>query len=297
MKLTQQNLTSLSKLAQQTAIKAAGYIIEQQKTEIGDVHKKEGMYGLASTVVTQIDLESQRIILDGLQDSINHYDLGLLTEEAEDDQSRLKKDYFWCIDPLDGTLPFIEQRAGFAVSIALVTQSGDSVIGVVVDPVSMDIYQAVKGMGSYRNGDKVEMKRVGNPEKLVLYMDRSAVGKPNYEKMLDLISKKREGFAALEYERIIGNGAVMNAIGVLNGDNSCYVKLPKKKIGGGSIWDFAATKCIFEEAAMNVTNAFGEKLSLNDPHTTQLNTQGVIYTSNNQTNTYVLLVCKELIKS
>ena len=52
------------------------------------------------------------------------YDFGILTEETPDNGSRLVKDYFWCVDPLDGTLPFTEGTPGYSVSIALVSKSG-----------------------------------------------------------------------------------------------------------------------------------------------------------------------------
>ena len=55
------------------------------------------------------------------------YDLALLTEELEDDGSRHVKDYFWCIDPIDGTLPFTQKKPGYGVSIALVARDGASV--------------------------------------------------------------------------------------------------------------------------------------------------------------------------
>ena len=51
----------------------------------------------------------------------------VLTEETEDDGGRLRADYFWCVDPLDGTLPFIEGRPGSAVSIALIARDGTPV--------------------------------------------------------------------------------------------------------------------------------------------------------------------------
>ena len=47
---------------------------------------------------------------------------------------RLELNYFWCIDPLDGTLPFIEGKVGYAVSIGLVSRDGTPLIGVVCDP-------------------------------------------------------------------------------------------------------------------------------------------------------------------
>lgn len=75
-----------------------------------------------------------------------------MTEESPDNRERLKKDFFWCIDPLDGTLPFIESTSGYAVSIALVAHDGTPYIGVIYDPVEQVLYHAVKGCGVLRNG-------------------------------------------------------------------------------------------------------------------------------------------------
>ena len=53
-----------------------------------------------------------------LELSLRDYALALLTEESADDGSQFCQDYFWCIDPLDGTLPFIRGLPGYAVSIS-----------------------------------------------------------------------------------------------------------------------------------------------------------------------------------
>ena len=78
--------------------------------------------------------------------------MGLISEELKDDSSRFENEFYWCIDPLDGTLPFTEQVDGYAVSIALVSREGIPVLGVVYNPEKNDLYTAVKGEGAYKNG-------------------------------------------------------------------------------------------------------------------------------------------------
>jgi 3'-phosphoadenosine 5'-phosphosulfate (PAPS) 3'-phosphatase len=53
----------------------------------------------------------------------------------------LNKDYFWCIDPLDGTLPFIEGLTGYAVSVALVARNGKPLLSAIFLPETMTSYQ------------------------------------------------------------------------------------------------------------------------------------------------------------
>jgi myo-inositol-1(or 4)-monophosphatase len=111
------------------------------------LNTKNGGASLAAQVVTEVDHLSQDIILKTLHPSCLIYDLALLSEESPDDNQRLQKDYFWCIDPLDGTLPFIESVPGYSVSIALVSREGQSMLGVVYDPVTQTLYHAIQGQG------------------------------------------------------------------------------------------------------------------------------------------------------
>ena len=136
MKLSTSDLRELADLAILAASKAGQMIARSRPREIQykDMQHAAGGESLASQVVTEIDRHSEDIILDILTPTLERFELGLLTEEQDDDGSRLTNDYFWCIDPLDGTLPFIEGSPGYAVSIALVSSDGTPMIGVVSDP-------------------------------------------------------------------------------------------------------------------------------------------------------------------
>lgn len=85
-----------------------------------------------------------------------------LTEESEDDESRLLNDYVWIVDPIDGTKDFIAKDGGFTTNIALAYRH-EVVVGVVLVPVTGEIYYAVRGEGSYYlNGDKIEKIHVND---------------------------------------------------------------------------------------------------------------------------------------
>ncbi|MBF0265921.1 MAG: inositol monophosphatase, partial [Gammaproteobacteria bacterium] len=101
MQLNQNDLQQLCQLAEKAAL-SAGDIIRQYANDDLNPRLKEGNGSLASKIVTKVDILAQNKILEILSDSINQYDLALLTEESEDDEARLIKDYFWCVDPLDG---------------------------------------------------------------------------------------------------------------------------------------------------------------------------------------------------
>ena len=113
----------------QEACLQAGKLVKsfwQKKYEVGS---KDGS-SLASSIVTEVDYLSQEKILSILRPSIEKYDFGLLAEESEDDLSRLSKEFFWAIDPLDGTLCFSEGQGGFAITIVLIDRGGMPFLGV-----------------------------------------------------------------------------------------------------------------------------------------------------------------------
>lgn len=98
-----------------------------------------------------------------------------LTEEGADDKRRLKKDFAWIIDPLDGTMDFVRHTDEFAINIAL-AYKGTPVVGVVALPVQKYLYYAVKGEGAYRKdpSGKISLIRVSNKtEKLTALKSRS----------------------------------------------------------------------------------------------------------------------------
>lgn len=65
----------------------------------------------------------------------------------------------WVIDPLDGTVNYLYQRSGWAVSVAVEDGAG-TLAGVVVDPVLGETFQAVRGGGAYCGRERL---RVNDP--------------------------------------------------------------------------------------------------------------------------------------
>ncbi|WP_428450856.1 3'(2'),5'-bisphosphate nucleotidase CysQ family protein [Photobacterium kasasachensis] len=282
MKLSNSQLEKLLALATEAALTAGRYIATFDRSQLKVDHKAAGN-SLSSQVVTQVDLHCQTLILDILQPSIEQYDLAVLSEEnaSEDNISehpRRQKEYFWCIDPLDGTLPFIEGSAGFAVSIALVSQSGAPVIGVVHNPTTGDTYQALAADEPVRLKNGLPWNPVTKHRCFTLYIDRSFEGDARYQTCIEQIDSliKAKGYDGL---KIVNScGAVMNAIGVFENPPACYLKLPKAQKGGGSLWDFSATAAIAQSSpAFWVSDIYGQALDLNRSDSNFMNHKGVLY--------------------
>lgn len=244
-----------------------------RKSRPGVVERKVGGESEASQVVTEVDRHSQDLILDVLEESAERFSLGVLSEELEDDGGRFERDYFWSVDPLDGTLPFIESRRGYAVSIALVSRAGVAEIGVVFDPENDTLYSARRGGGLIRNGRPWSPAKAGAG--LTICADRSFEAMPNYGSVVAALDGL--GLGAAPVQVVVGQGAVMNACHALERPPGCYFKFPKAETGGGALWDFAATACLYMEAGAVATDMEGEPLALNRSDGPWMNSSGVLF--------------------
>ncbi|MFL2478634.1 MAG: 3'(2'),5'-bisphosphate nucleotidase CysQ [Verrucomicrobiales bacterium] len=267
----------------QKAVKAAsnaGQLIRSYRDKDVHVMQKEGGSTLASQVVTEVDRKSQDSILQVLLPTCDELDIALLAEEDEDDRGRLESAYFWCIDPLDGTLPFINGQPGYSVSIGLVANDGTPLIGVVYDPVHDVLYQATKGQGLMRNNERWSPTQ--DSQALTFTYDRSFAEDPNFNQVKDELEAYAHSLGLNEFNPIHYGGAVMNACHVLENGPGCHFKFPKSQDGGGSLWDYAATACLYEESGAVVSDVFGDSLDLNRADSTFMNHRGALYATNKE---------------
>lgn len=283
MQLNTNDLYLLCQCAISAAMQAGQMISAVKRNELL-VNTKQAGYSYASQVVTEVDLLSQKIILQNLLPSCAIYDLALLTEESPDDKIRLVKDYFWCIDPLDGTLPFIEEIPGYSVSIALVSREGIPFIGVICDPVEKTLYHAIKGGGAFRNGKPWQLSGLlpKTNQSLVFISDRSFLKHPQYQEVLFQLAGITKSLGYSGMETIQQAGAAMNACWVLEKAPACYFKFPTEKVGGGGLWDFSASACLFKEMGAVVCDIYGETLELNRSESIFMNHRGVLYASDDR---------------
>ena len=83
-------------------------------------------------------------------------DYGWLSEETEDDSSRLTQPLVWVVDPIDGTRAFAKGRPHFVISVALV-EDGRPVLGVLFNPATDEFYEARLGGGAFLNGKPIHV--------------------------------------------------------------------------------------------------------------------------------------------
>lgn len=275
-------LHELCDAASHAAREAGQYIQSVDREKLQRRFKATGD-SAASQVVTEVDIRSEAIIRECLQAFSEQWDIAFVGEESQQGSpnaipERLRMPYFWSVDPLDGTLPFVEGNPGYAVSIALVEQSGSPLVGVVYDPVDATLMHAIKGRGAYRNLSVMTGAGSGSAS-LIAFADASFRSDARHDEVVDVLNSCARDSGLDDVELVYGSGAVKNACQVLDHPAACYVKTPRPEDGGGSIWDFAATACIVQEAGGWASNIHGQPLDLNRRDSTFMNHAGVLYAS------------------
>jgi myo-inositol-1(or 4)-monophosphatase len=105
--------------------------------------------------VTNADKKSQRII--GKIILGERKDDGIVAEEKGLSRKGTTG-WLWFIDPLDGTVNYIYGRDQWSVSIAVKDPDGVTVAGVVLAPALSRTYTAVRGQGSWLDGERLAVR-------------------------------------------------------------------------------------------------------------------------------------------
>lgn len=104
----------------------------------------------ANDLVSDVDLASERLIVDGLRATFP--DDGLLAEEGSSSTGSSSRR--WIVDPLDGTRNYVSGAGPWSVSIAL-QEGEDTVVAVVHDPGAQETFTAVRGRGAALDGERL----------------------------------------------------------------------------------------------------------------------------------------------
>lgn len=142
--------------------------------------------------LTEADRKSNEIICNTL---LKKYpDIPILSEENKEIAYEDRKDweYFWLIDPIDGTKEFIKKNGEFTVNIALIYKN-TPVLGVVYAPALGDMYYAKNGAGAFKNGKKLPFQTNETPkEKLKVVASKSHLSAETQEFIDNLDTKEIE---------------------------------------------------------------------------------------------------------
>ena len=184
--------------------------------------------------LTEADLKANEIICRKLEEL--YPNIPIMSEENKQTEYTIRKDweYYWCIDPIDGTKEFVKKNDEFTVNIALIHKT-IPVLGVVYAPAIDEMYKAKKGEGAFKNNQKLPLHTNPTPkEKLFVVASKSHLSQETQEFIDNLETKTIEQ---------VSKGSSLKLCMVAEGVADIYPRLAPTME-----WDTAAADAIVREA-------------------------------------------------
>ena len=159
---------------------------------IMEIYKKDFKveYKDDKSPLTEADIKANDIICSMLYKL--YPNIPIMSEENKQVEYKIRKnwEFYWCIDPIDGTKEFINKNGEFTVNIALI-HNNKPVLGVVYAPVINEMYKAKEGNGAYKNDIKLPIYKNNNlKEKATVVASKSHLSKETQEFIDDIDAKK-----------------------------------------------------------------------------------------------------------
>lgn len=206
--------------------------------------------------LTKADKAANDVIVAGLE---KYYpEIPILSEEIKETPYAERKDweYFWLVDPLDGTKEFIKQNGEFTVNIALI-HNGAPVLGVIDLPVKNTTYFARKGDNkcAYKieEGKKSDIKAIKpTGDTCVVMASRSHLNEDTQK----FVDAQKTQYPNIEF---VSAGSSLKFCFVAEGKANMYPRFAPTME-----WDTGAGQVIAECAGASVVQAeTGEPLCYN----------------------------------
>jgi myo-inositol-1(or 4)-monophosphatase len=194
-------------------------------------------------LVSYVDKETEKKLVKALSEILP--EAGFITEEGTVAQATtgLK----WVVDPLDGTTNFLHKLPPFSISIALMNEKEELLVGVVHEITLDECFYAWKGGGAWCNEKRIYVSPINTVSASLI-----AIGFPynlmgNNDKYFDIIKKFVEHSHGL---RRLGSAAADLAY-VACGRFNAYFEFNLK------IWDIAAGILLVREAGGTISDFKG----------------------------------------
>ncbi len=202
--------------------------------------------------VTRADQEAEALILARL--ATLYPGVQTVAEEAvaADGAPASAHDWFWLIDPLDGTRGFIEGREAFTVNIALI-HKGSPVAGVVTAPATATTWRsAAPGGGAFR-------RRFGDVWQAIKVRNRPA----------SPLAVMSHSMTDVEAGRLASRHGCVNWQGMDSSLKFCLIAEGRfdayPRTGPTSEWDTAAGQAVLEAAGGRVMAEDGQPMRYGKP--------------------------------
>lgn len=217
------------------AIKAGKSVLEIYNKDFKIFYKDD------NSPLSEADIISNEIICKELV----KFNIPILSEENKTIPYEQRKnwEYFWCIDPIDGTKEFINKNGEFTINIALICKD-TPVLGVVYAPALDLLYSAKKGEGAFRNGVKLPLQR--NDDFLKIVASKSHLNEQTKDFIDSIQTTKQKEFISM--------GSSLKLCLVASNEADIYPRLAPTME-----WDVAAADAIVREVGKMTYDFYTKK--------------------------------------
>ncbi|GAB4491669.1 MAG: 3'(2'),5'-bisphosphate nucleotidase CysQ [Raineya sp.] len=200
--------------------------------------------------ITQADRASHQILVEFLAEHTP--DIPIISEEEEIVawEERKNWEYFWLIDPLDGTKEFIDKNGEFTINLALIHQHSP-ILGVIHAPAFQSTYWAERNKGAFKQTEKGIEKIQGRkniPQKNWI----AAISRSH------LASQDKQVLEKYKIKHTIAMGSSLKFCLLAEGKADFYYRYSPTME-----WDTAAGQILVEEAGGTMLDKTGKVFSYN----------------------------------
>ncbi|WP_416898207.1 MAG: inositol monophosphatase family protein [Minwuia sp.] len=168
--------SALINVMERAARKAARKLLH----DFGEVEQLQVSRKGPADFVSRADVAAEETIREEL--SRARPDFGFIQEEG----GRIEAgdgDSYWIVDPLDGTTNFLHGLPHFAISIGLM-QKGDIQAGVILAPVTDELYYAERGKGAFMNDRRLRVSGRSRMSEALFATGIPYMGRPGHDTLL-----------------------------------------------------------------------------------------------------------------
>ena len=213
--------------------------------------------------VTEADKAAEKVIETALTDITP--DVPMVGEESVSEGNipdLSNAEYFWLVDPLDGTKEFISGRGDYTVNIALI-KNGTPILGVVYAPALGELYAGHGEKTAIRYNEETDIEksifvRQAPDEGLTVVASASH---SNAERLEQFLSEYK-------VSKLIKRGSSLKICAVAAGKADLYPRL-----GPTCEWDTAAGDAVLRSAGGIITDLAGTPFTYGHVDRKFLNTE------------------------
>lgn len=223
-------------VAKQAAIDAGKIVKKYYQSELALKSK-----GTFANFATKADIESENKVIEIIK--ANFPEHNIIAEESGTIDNG--SEYSWAIDPIDGTIPFVDGLPFFGVSVGLL-KNNKPFIGVINMVAQNDLFWAQEGKGAFKNGEKIQVREESDLSNITFAFEFG-----HTEREMRLEKHFKPIVEKIRYGYVFGS-AVKSLTSIAQGNiDGLFIR--------ANVWDFVAGVILVKEAGGVVTNLQGEE--------------------------------------